>query len=246
MSLTDTALRVWIGIWSVADRNGVFEWRPRKWLFRFAPRSSEDAAAVFQQLVDAEFVACFESNGEAYGFCIKWAKHQDPHIHEAPQFPMPVGDPRFTPCIPRAWSKMNRKWMVDFYGLDPNARTGVDTSADTDTSTDTSTGASTGADTGISTSADPASPSSPSCPSSRSTFPPTPPPRGARDRKTRKAAAGPTMDPEQLRAAERRERLGPAPCPEDYEDDPFPPEDADCHCLVGANAAGESRGSKAG
>jgi len=150
LGLTDAAFRVWIGLWSVCDRNGVFEWRPRKWVFRFAPRSHADPDQVFQELVDARFVAPFEAQGEPYGFCIKWAKHQDPHISEAPQYPMPAGDPRFTPCPPRGWTKANAKWAFEVYGLTPSGA---------------STAPNTGASTGASTCTRPSSPSCPSCPS---------------------------------------------------------------------------------
>jgi hypothetical protein len=156
LALTDAALRVWIGIWSVSDRNGVFEWRPRKWVFRFAPRSVEDPEAVFQQLLDAGFVARFEAQGNGYGFCIKWTKHQDPHIYEAPQFPMPSGDPRFTPCLPRTLTAKNAKWLLKFYGIADEAslKAVIDsTSACTDVSTSANTGLS------------PSHPSHPSCPS---------------------------------------------------------------------------------
>jgi len=146
--LTDAAFRVWIGLWSVSDRNGVFEWRPRKWVLRFAPRTQEDPDQVFQQLLDVRFIASFEAQGEPYGFCVKWSKHQDPHINEAPQYPMPTGDPRFTPCPPRGWTKANSKWAFEVYGLTPGG----------------STGASTGASTGFNPSC-PSGPSRPSRPS---------------------------------------------------------------------------------
>ena len=159
LGLTDAAFRVWIGLWSVCDRNGVFEWRPRKWAFRFAPKSQADPDQLFQELIDARFVARYEAEGEPYGFCIKWAKHQDPHPSEAPQYPMPADDPRFIPYPPRCVTKPNAKWAFEVYGLTP-----------TRASTDASTGASTDTDTDTSTSTRPASPSRPSQKIKRSPF----------------------------------------------------------------------------
>lgn len=152
--LTDSALRVWIGSWSVSDRNGIFPWRPRVWTRRFASRTSEDPEAIFEQLVVAGLVEKFFSNGEVYGFSVNWAKHQDPHIDEAPVYPLP-DSPNFKPCPPRHWTQRNAKWMVEVYGLTAK-KDGKSTSAET--------GPRSGASTGGHTSVDPACPSCPSGP----------------------------------------------------------------------------------
>jgi hypothetical protein len=151
-ALSDPAFKVWVGIWSVSDRNGVFPWRPRKWAMRFAPRNIHDAERLFQELLDGGLVEKFEAEGEAYGFSVKWSRHQDPHIDEPPVYPMPASE-NFTPCPPRHWTKRNAKWMAEVYGLAPCARG------------ENGTGAATSAGTGAQLGADPAGPSRPSLPS---------------------------------------------------------------------------------
>jgi len=150
LALGDTAVRCAIGSWSICDRNGIFEWRPRKWVHKFAPRSTDDPDQVFQELIDVGFVARFDAGTEHYGFWIKWSRHQDPHINERPQYPMPINDPRFSPCRPRHGEKPDPAWVTAFYG----PRTDVSTGADTD--------GSTSADSGAPTSVSPSYPSRPS------------------------------------------------------------------------------------
>ena len=147
-ALSDPAFKIWVGIWSVSDRNGIFPWRPLKWAMRFAPRNIHEAEQLFQELLGGGLVEKIETQGEAYGFSVNWSKHQDPHIDEAPVYPMPTS-PNFTPCPPRHPTHKNRKWWERFYGPLPAAKKPEGTSA--------ATGARTGGD--------PASPSGPSRPS---------------------------------------------------------------------------------
>ena len=147
-ALSDPAFKIWVGIWSVSDRNGIFPWRPGKWALRFTPRNIKESEQLFQELLDGGLVEQFEAGGEAYGFSVNWSKHQDPHIDEAPVYPMPIS-PNFTPCPPRHRTAKNSKWIEVIYGPRPSVKKLEGTSA--------VTGAGTGRD--------PASPSSPSGPS---------------------------------------------------------------------------------
>lgn len=151
-ALSDPAFKIWVGVWSVSDRNGVFPWRPLKWAMRFAPRNINEAEQLFQELLHGGLVEKFEAQGEAYGFSVKWSRHQDPHIDEPPVYPMP-SSANFTPCPPRHWTKRNAKWMAEVYGLAPNTPGPKGTSA------------ATSAGTGAHSDVDPASPSGPSRPS---------------------------------------------------------------------------------
>lgn len=155
-ALSDPAFKIWVGIWSVSDRNGVFPWRPLKWAMRFTPRNINEAEQLFQELLHGGLVEKFEVQGEAYGFSVKWSRHQDPHIDEPPVYPMP-SSANFTPCPPRHWTKRNAKWMKAVYGLAPGTGRADDTSA----ATSSTTGAQPGAD--------PAGPSGPSRPSREKT-----------------------------------------------------------------------------
>lgn len=115
IDLTAEARLVWIGLWSVCDRNGCFEWRPRKWALKFAAGLECDAESVFAQLQAAGFLERYEAGGEAFGFCVKWAKHQDPHPDEAPVHPMPASQ-NFTPLPPRCITKKAPAWVAQWYG----------------------------------------------------------------------------------------------------------------------------------
>lgn len=154
-ALSDPAFKNWVGIWSVSDRNGIFPWRPRKWAMRFTPRNIDEAERLFQELLDGGLVEKYEVAGEWYGFVVKWAKHQDPHIYEAPVYPLPTS-PNFTPCLPRQWTKRNELWKP-LYGLALSAEGADCTSAATTSGSRASTSAERTA-----------GPSSPSCPSSPS------------------------------------------------------------------------------
>lgn len=72
-----------IGLWTLADREGRFRWRPRVIATDLFPFDGYDMAAILDALLAAGFVERYEVAGEVYGCIPTFLKHQRPHPHEA-------------------------------------------------------------------------------------------------------------------------------------------------------------------
>jgi hypothetical protein len=74
---TALPLRVaFAGLWTVADREGRFRWRPRQLKLDVLPFDDLDFERVLNALITGGFIVRYESEGEAYCWIPKWAKHQ--------------------------------------------------------------------------------------------------------------------------------------------------------------------------
>lgn len=71
------------GLWTIADREGRLEDRPKKIKAELLPYDQCDADELLQQLHDAGFVQRYAVNGGKFIQVVKWAEHQNPHIKEA-------------------------------------------------------------------------------------------------------------------------------------------------------------------
>ena len=67
-----------IGLWTDADDQGVFEWRPLQLRMRLLPGDSADAAALLAELETAGLVVRFEVGGKSYGAVRDFRVHQRP------------------------------------------------------------------------------------------------------------------------------------------------------------------------
>ena len=73
---------LFIGLWTHADREGRFEYRPRRIkaeLFPYDELSVEDGIAA---LVDGGFLHVYEAAGKEFVQIVNWGKHQAPHHKE--------------------------------------------------------------------------------------------------------------------------------------------------------------------
>ena len=75
---TGLPLRVaFAGLWTAADREGRFRWRPRQLKLDVMPFDQVDFGTVLDALVEHGFVARYTSgDGVDLGFIPSWAKHQ--------------------------------------------------------------------------------------------------------------------------------------------------------------------------
>lgn len=74
---TSLPLRVaFAGLWTAADREGRFQWRPRQLKLDALPFDEVDFAVVLDHLTRREFIARYEVSGEPYGFIPSWGNHQ--------------------------------------------------------------------------------------------------------------------------------------------------------------------------
>jgi len=70
------------GLWTVADRSGRFEWRPRQLKLNILPYDECDFSAVLSSLESAGFVQRYDVEGKSYGYIPSWEKHQHINVRE--------------------------------------------------------------------------------------------------------------------------------------------------------------------
>jgi hypothetical protein len=74
---------VFIGLWCIADREGKFEWRPKRIKAEIFPYENCDIERHLMSLHDKKFIVKYSHGGVEYGFIPNFLKHQSPHPHEA-------------------------------------------------------------------------------------------------------------------------------------------------------------------
>lgn len=70
------------GLWTIADREGRLEDRPKKIKAELLPYDNCDGDALLQQLADRQFIVRYESGGLRYMQIANFTKHQSPHLKE--------------------------------------------------------------------------------------------------------------------------------------------------------------------
>ena len=73
---------LFIGLWTLADREGRLEDRPKQIRFKLMPYDDFDPNATLQQLHDAGFIVRYQVDGECYIQVSNFLKHQTPHCKE--------------------------------------------------------------------------------------------------------------------------------------------------------------------
>lgn len=92
-----------IGLFTVADREGIFRWQPRQLKLDVMPYDSHDFSRVLDALVSRGFVVKYASQGDTYGLIPSFTRHQvinnrerasgHPSIEDADEvFPSESGD----------------------------------------------------------------------------------------------------------------------------------------------------------
>lgn len=74
---------LFIGLWTLADREGRLEDRPVRIKMELFPADNVDTDAGLQALNDAGFILRYEADGVRYIQVLTWRKHQNPHVKEA-------------------------------------------------------------------------------------------------------------------------------------------------------------------
>ena len=79
----DFATRLlFIGLWTIADRDGRLEDRPKKIKINVFPADDVDVVSMMDKLAAKKFITRYEINGEKYVQIVNWSKHQNPHHTE--------------------------------------------------------------------------------------------------------------------------------------------------------------------
>jgi len=92
----DCPMFVFLGLWSVCDKQGVFQWKPKSLKLDIYPFLEYDMEKTLSILLDNGFISRFETeDGNVYGFVINFEKHQRITGDEGknpPKYPAPPSD----------------------------------------------------------------------------------------------------------------------------------------------------------
>lgn len=81
---------LFIGLWTIADRDGRLEDRPKKIKAELLPYDDCDADQLLSELHRGGFIIRYAVDGKRYIAITNWHKHQDPHVKErASDIPAP-------------------------------------------------------------------------------------------------------------------------------------------------------------
>lgn len=79
------------GLWTIADKEGRLDDRPKKVKALVLPFDSVECDELLQQLHQRKFINRYQVNGEGFIQISNWKKHQNPHCKEAAsEIPEPV------------------------------------------------------------------------------------------------------------------------------------------------------------
>lgn len=79
------------GLWTIADREGRLQDRPKRIKAEVLPYDDCDADQLLTELNKHKFILRYESDGQRYIQVLAWHKHQTPHVKEvASTIPVPV------------------------------------------------------------------------------------------------------------------------------------------------------------
>lgn len=80
--LTMATRLLFIGLWTIADRRGILEDRPKRIKAQLFPYEDFDVDAALNELADGGFITRYVVDGVAAIHICKFAQHQTPHKHE--------------------------------------------------------------------------------------------------------------------------------------------------------------------
>lgn len=82
-SVSFVARLLFAGLWTVADRDGRFEWSARRLKAKLFPYDTIDLEPILAELTAAGMVVRYDVGGTSYGHMPGFSRHQRPHPHEA-------------------------------------------------------------------------------------------------------------------------------------------------------------------
>ena len=77
------------GLWTLADREGRLEYRPKRIRAELFPYDNVDVAGMLDQLAARSFIRFYEVDGQKYLEIPTFLQHQHPHHSEKPSCPPP-------------------------------------------------------------------------------------------------------------------------------------------------------------
>lgn len=89
VSCSPLARVLFIGLWTDADDQGLFEWKPLQLKMRLLPGDGADVTALLAELADVDLVKAYDVDGKRYGAIKDFRKFQRPQkpnaIHPLPE-----------------------------------------------------------------------------------------------------------------------------------------------------------------
>ena len=74
---------LFVGLWCYADREGRFEWRPKKIKLEVLPEDDCNIDKLLNELLEKDLISKYSLNGKDYAYIPTFLKHQKPHVREA-------------------------------------------------------------------------------------------------------------------------------------------------------------------
>lgn len=78
VSCSPLARILYIGLWTDADDQGLFEWKPLQLKMRLLPGDGADAAGLLDELVSVDLIQSYEAEGKRFGAIKDFRKFQRP------------------------------------------------------------------------------------------------------------------------------------------------------------------------
>lgn len=98
------------GLWCYADREGRFEWRPRRIKAALLPYDDCGVGKMLDELAEWGFIQSYVVDGERFGAIAKFDQHQNPHVKERPST-IPAPD-KHSSCTPKGSDEPGGEWVV--------------------------------------------------------------------------------------------------------------------------------------
>lgn len=90
VSCSPLARILYIGLWTDADDQGLFEWKPLQIKMRLLPGDSGDVPVMLAELAECGLILAYEADGKRFGAIANFRKFQRPQkpnaIHPLPDF----------------------------------------------------------------------------------------------------------------------------------------------------------------
>ena len=80
--LKPLARLLFIGLWTIADWKGCFEYKPKRLKVQLLPYDECDIEQLLSALDKSRFISIYSVQGQWYGKVLKFNKHQNPHKNE--------------------------------------------------------------------------------------------------------------------------------------------------------------------
>lgn len=112
---------LFIGLWTLADREGRLEDRPKRIKMAVFPADNVDVDASLARLAKSGFIARYEVRGIACIQVLNFAKHQNPHVREAASELPSIGENETSTVPAQCQHSASRADSLNPYSLNPES-----------------------------------------------------------------------------------------------------------------------------